>query len=118
MPSVTTPVMTDATGQLIAAAILASSEVPAEIEIDDDGSVTQALVANTSYLFTGDLTDLTITLTATTGIAHYHFSFDSGSTAPTLTLPQSVTMPSGFTVIANKHYEIDIYNGYGVSQKW
>lgn len=73
------------------------------------------------YHFTGTLTSLTITaLTspASGQLAHYHFDFNSGSTAPTLTLPQTVTMPSGFTVEANKHYEIDILNGYGAVVSW
>lgn len=72
------------------------------------------------YHFTGTLTALTIDLTspASGQLAHYHFDFDSGSTAPTLTLPQTVTMPSGFTVEASKHYEIDILNSYGAVMAW
>lgn len=72
------------------------------------------------YHFTGTLTALTITLNAPASgqLAHYHFDFDSGSTAPTVTIPNTVTMPSGFTVEANKHYEIDILNGYGAVMAW
>lgn len=72
------------------------------------------------YHFTGALTALTIDLTtpASGQIAHYHFDFNSGSTAPTVTIPQTVTMPSGFTVEASKHYEIDILNGYGAVMAW
>lgn len=72
------------------------------------------------YHFTGALTALTITLStpASGQLAHYHFDFDSGSTAATLTLPQTVTMPSGFTVEANHHYEIDILNNYGAVMAW
>ena len=66
------------------------------------------------------MTALTITLDAPAAgqLAHYRFDFDSDSTAPTLTLPQTVTMPSGFTVAANKHYEIDILNSYGAVMVW
>jgi hypothetical protein len=84
------------------------------------GAVTQALDAEHVYHFTGALTSLTITLNAASGgdLAHYHFCFQSGSTAPTLTLPNTVVMPSGFQVEANKYYEIDILDGYGVAQSW
>lgn len=72
------------------------------------------------YHFTGAITSVTIVLAspASGQLAHYHFDFDSGSTAPTLTLPQTVTMPSGFTVEASKHYEIDILNNYGAVMAW
>lgn len=91
-----------------------------EVTVATDGAVTQALDAGKLYHFTGTLTALTITLNAAASgqIAQYHFDFDSGSTAPTLTLPNTVTMPDGFTVEANTHYEIDILNGYGVVSAW
>lgn len=86
--------------------------------VSDAGAVSQALDAGKIYDFTGALTSLTITLNAATAPAQYHFRFDSGSTAVSLTLPQTVTMPSGFQVEANKHYEIDILDGYGAAQSW
>lgn len=86
--------------------------------VSDAGAVSQALDAGKIYDFTGALTSLTITLNAATAPAQYHFRFDSGSTAVSLTLPQTVVMPSGFQVEANKHYEIDILDGYGVAQSW
>lgn len=91
-----------------------------EVNVSSDGAVTQALDPEKIYYFTGTLTALTIVLnTAGSGvIPHYHFSFDSGSIAVSLTLPQTVTMPSGFQVEANKTYEIDILDGYGVAQSW
>ena len=92
-----------------------------EATVSAAGDVTQALDANKIYHFTGALTSLTITLNAAgTGIVpQYHFDFDSGSTAPTVTLPNSVTMQGGtFTPEASKHYEVDILNGYGVSMAW
>lgn len=102
----------------------------ASVEVDIDmwteqtistaGAVTQALSPYVIYHFTGELTSLTVTLAAAAQgqIPHYHFDFASGSTAPTLTLPQTVTMPSGFSVEASKHYEIDILNNYGTAMGW
>ena len=91
-----------------------------EQTISTAGAVTQALQPYVIYHFTGALTSLTITLTAAAQgqIPHYHFDFASGSTAPTLNVPQTVTMPSGFSVEASKHYEIDILNNYGTAQGW
>lgn len=118
MPTVTTPIMTDATGRLIASAIVASSTTPAEMTIADDGVVTQELVANVAYHFTGNITSLTITLGATTGTALYHFDFIAGSTAPTLSIPSTVKMPDGFSIGENTRYEVDILNNYGAVASW
>lgn len=92
-----------------------------EVTVSTAGAVSQALDPGKLYHFTGALTSLAITFNAAeTGvIAQYHFDFDSGSTAPTVTLPATVTMQgSTFTPEANKHYEIDILNGYGVFATW
>lgn len=92
-----------------------------EVTVSDAGAVTQALDAGKIYHFTGAVTSLTITLNAAaTGvIAQYHFDFDSGSTATTVTLPNGVTMQGGtFTPEASKHYEVDILNNYGVYVEW
>ena len=91
---------------------------PAEITVSDTGALSPQLDSGKIYHFTGALTSLTVTLKAATGLAEYHFDFLSGSTAPTLTLPNTVVMPDSFQVEANKRYEIDILNGYGVAQSW
>ena len=72
------------------------------------------------YHFTGALTALTITLNAPASgdLAQYHFDFQSGSTAPTLTMPNTVTMPDSFSVEANKRYEVDVLNNYGAVVSW
>lgn len=91
-----------------------------EETITTSGAVTKALDPYVLYHFTGALTSLTITLNApSTGqIAHYHFDFLSGSTAPTLTMPNSVTMPDSFSVEASKRYEIDVLNNFGTVVEW
>lgn len=91
-----------------------------EVTVATDGAVSQALDAGKVYHFTGALTDLTLTLNAAAAgqQAQYHFDFVSGSTAPTVTIPASVTMPDGWTVEASKRYEIDILDGYAVAQGW
>lgn len=91
-----------------------------ETTIATDGAVTQELSPYVLYHFTGTLTSLTVTLgTPATGqIAHYHFDFNSGSTAPTLNVPLTVEMPDGFTVEASTHYEVDILTNYGTVQGW
>lgn len=92
----------------------------AEVTNSSTGAVSVALDPEKIYHFTGALTSLTLTLTSPSSgqLAHYHFDFTAGSTAPTLTLPNTVTMPSGFTVEASKHYEIDILNNYGAVVSW
>lgn len=91
-----------------------------EQTITTSGAVTQALDPYILYHFTGALTSLTITLNSPSsgGIAQYHFDFLSGQTAPTLTLPNTVTMPDNFEVQASKRYEIDILNNYGTVAEW
>lgn len=91
-----------------------------EVTISTAGAVTQALDAGKIYHFAGALSALTLTLNspASGQIAQYHFDFSAGSTPPTLTLPQMVTMPDGFSVETNKRYEVDILNGYGAVISW
>ena len=105
----------------IPASDLAAGIIPTEVTVSTAGAVTQALDAGTIYHFTGALTSLTLTLNAAASwqVPQYHFDFESGSTAPTVTLPGTVTMQGGtFTPEANKRYEVDILNGYGVSMAW
>lgn len=89
-----------------------------EVTISNNGAVTQALEAGKIYHFTGTLTSLTLTLTSTNMLAHYHFDFLSGSSAPTLNLPSNVKLPDEFQVVSNYRYEIDILNNYGTVGTW
>ena len=47
----------------------------------------------------------------------YHWTFETGSTAPTVTWPSGITWAGGAapTVNANNHYEIMVRKGYGTS---
>lgn len=100
-------------------AVTGLQEKTEEITVSTSGTVTQALEAGKIYHFTSTaLTSLTVTLTATTELPQYHFDFISPATAATLTLPSTVNLPSALTVEANKRYEIDILNNYGVVQSW
>ena len=88
------------------------------VVVPDDGAVAQALDARKTYRFTGNLTSLTITLNPTTRREHYHFTFITGNTAPTLTIPNTVKMPDSFTVEPNKIYEINILDNLGLFMFW
>ena len=71
--------------------------------------------ANTVYLC-GELLSLEFNPCAD-GVCDIVFS--SGTTPTLLTLPDSVRMPNGFSVLENRTYEINIMNGiYGVATSW
>ena len=83
-------------------------------------SVTQALDSDKMYVF-GEVTALTVTLNTSSDSSHvheYHFRFTSGATATTLSLPASVTMANGFSVAANKTYELSIIDNLGTYIEW
>lgn len=48
-------------------------------------------------------------------VNHYYWTFDTGSTAPTITWPSGITWNGGSapTINASKHYEISVLNGVG-----
>lgn len=105
---------------ILQTALATKQDKTAQVEITTDGAVTQALDAGKIYLFSGDLTSLTITLNAPASgqLPQYHFIFTAGATAPTVTLPNSVQMPDDWAVDAHTRYEIDILNGYGLASSW
>ena len=81
---------------------------------------TVELEPNKLYVFP-EMSELTITFaepTDTTAVAEYHFLFQSGATATTLTLPDTIKLPSGFIIDANKVYEISILEGCLCCQSW
>ena len=91
-----------------------------EVTNTSTGAVTLALDAGKIYHFTGAVSSLTLTLNAAgTGvIEQYHFDFNSGSTAATISVTGATWQGGSFTPEASKHYEVDILNGYGVYAAW
>lgn len=84
-----------------------------------EGNVT--LKPNQFYLWNVDVASLTIGLESPTDaniMAEYHFMFNSGETATTLSLPTNVKIPSDFNIEANKVYEISILEGCLTYQSW
>lgn len=78
------------------------------------------LKPNKLYIFP-EMSELTITMAepSDTGIANeYHFVFQSGATATTLSIPDTVKLPSNFSVDASKIYEISILEGCLCVQSW
>lgn len=65
-----------------------------------------------------EVASLTLTLgTPTTGVANgYWFSFDSGDTATTLSLPE--TVKTDIVVEPNMHYECSIVGNYMTFEEW
>lgn len=64
----------------------------------------------------GEVTSLTISNPPATGT--YSVIFTSGATATDLSIPPDVKMPDGFTVEANKRYEINVSGGWAVTGSW
>lgn len=84
-----------------------------EVVTKTASDTTNTLETDKFYVFP-TMTTLSVTVT---GTGMYTFRFTSGSTATTLTVT-GATMPDSFTVEANKVYEINIYQGYGVVSSW
>ena len=62
---------------------------------------------------------LTLAEPADTGTANeYHVIFQSGATATILSIPDAINVPAGFTVDANKIYELSIMEGCMLAQSW
>lgn len=78
------------------------------------------LQPNALYVFP-EMTELSLTFTEpedTSIVNEYHCIFQSGATATTLTIPDTINLPSGFTVEANKVYELSIMESCLTYQSW
>ena len=81
---------------------------------------TQTLARNTFYKFTGAVTSLTLTLgSEVSGITNiFAFSFTAGQDAPTITLPQSVTIADAPDIHSGDYVEFNIMNNKAIAKVW
>lgn len=97
----------------------ADYKISAEVTRVDHGTAdtTFELPANEIHTW-GEVVSLTLTLGAETeGVANiYVFSFDSGDTATTLSLPE--TVKTDIVVEPNMHYECSIVGNYMTFEEW
>lgn len=104
---------------------LSGNKTSADLDISSD--ITQADHGTSDTTFTlppnqyhtwGEVSSLTLTLgSGTDGQANgYWFSFDSGDTATTLSLPETVI--TDIVVEPNMHYECSIVGNYMTFEEW
>lgn len=108
------------TGKTDAEKAQARANISAAAEIWEtlSGTTISNLDAEAGYVYICEntLAALTIDTVPTEGI--FSIRFASGSTPTVVTLPNSVIMPTGFSVEANTVYEICISDGFGVFAAW
>lgn len=78
------------------------------------------LEPNKLYVFP-EMSALTLTFASPENASvanEYHVIFQSGTTATTLTLPDAINVPNGFTVEANKVYELSVLEENLCAQSW
>lgn len=86
------------------------------VEIVESTLTTQEIESNKFYKF-GEVTELNLTLaeiTDNTQLNEFMFEFVSGTTATTLTLPNTIKWLETPTIEANKIYQCSIVNNVGV----
>lgn len=110
-------IVDEASGNQNAYPLGGSSVIPV-IEVDDT-SVQMGIDPGKLYIFNSAV-QLTVTpVNAVTGVLNeYHFLFYSGATATTLTLPNTIRQPDGFTVEANHWYEVSILEDNMLAYGW
>lgn len=86
--------------------------------IATSGDATQSMVPNTFYVFTSSaLTSLKLQVLEFSNSNQYHVRFKTGTTPPTLTITGAI-LPDGFTLEAQKIYELDILDKYVAVTSW
>lgn len=97
----------------------ADYKISAEVTRVDHGTSDTTFQLPPNQLHTwGEVPSLTLTLGAeTSGVVNsYWFSFDSGDTATTLSLPE--TVQTDIVVEPNMHYECSIVGSYMTFEEW
>lgn len=104
---------------------LAGNKTSADLKISADITQVDHGISDTTFALPpnqlhtwGEVSSLTLTLgTETSGQANgYWFSFDSGDTATTLSLPE--TVQTDIVVEPNMHYECSIVGNYMTFYDW
>ena len=72
--------------------------------------------ANNTIYNCGEVESLTITNPPANGA--YSIVFTSGATPTDLSVDPAIKMPDGFSVEANKRYEINVLNRWAVAGSW
>lgn len=87
-------------------------------QTDHGTSDTTFMLPANQYHTWGEVAALTLTLAAeTTGVVNeYHFAFDSGATATTLSLPEGIQ--TDIVVEPSTHYECSIIDNYMTFRDW
>ncbi len=104
---------------------LEGNKTSADLNIQSQTTQTDHGTADTTFTLPanqyhtwGEVAVLTLTLAAeTTGVVNeYHFAFDSGDTATTLSLPESIQ--TDIVVEPSTHYECSIIDNYMTFRDW
>ena len=89
---------------------------PAETVVEVSGTTPTITPAPNTIYKCGEVASLTISNPTANGA--YSVIFTSGATATDLSIPPDLKMPDGFTVEANRRYEINVSGGYAVAGSW
>ena len=89
---------------------------PAETVVEVSGTTPTITPAPNTIYNCGELSSLTISDPPATGA--YSIVFTSGATPTDLSVDPAIKMPDGFTVEANKRYEINVLNRWAVAGSW
>ncbi len=88
----------------------------AETVVEVSGATPTITPANNTIYNCGEVTSLTISNPTATGA--YSITFTSGSTPTDLSIDPAIKMPDGFTVEANRLYEINVLANRAVADSW